>query len=95
MAVLVWLTIPIAIWHFTVFVPDRFWGGIIGAFFAAIAGGVATGIIGQVLTGDPLSTTGIATVLWTLPGTFGGLAIDYAVGTRQVEREEAEAEALL
>ncbi|UJA20220.1 hypothetical protein HJD18_08320 [Thermoleophilia bacterium SCSIO 60948] len=95
MALLVWFTIPIAIWHFTVFVPDKFWGGIIGAFFAAIVGGVATGILGQVLTGDPLSETGMATVLWTLPGTFAALAIDYVVGAKQVEREEAEAEALL
>lgn len=95
MALLVWFTIPIAIWHFTVFVPDRFWGGIIGAFVAAIVGGVATGVLGQVLSGDPLSTTGIDTVLWTVPGTLAALAIAYAIGARQVEREEAEAEALL
>ena len=37
MAVLVWLTLGVALWHFTVFVPDRFWGGIVGAFLAAVA----------------------------------------------------------
>ena len=95
MAILVWFTIPIAIWHFTVFVPDRFWGGIIGAFFIAVVGGVATGVLGQVLSGDSLSTTGIDTVLWTLPGTFAALAIGYVVGAKQVEREQAAAEALL
>jgi hypothetical protein len=26
-------------------VPDRFWGGIIGTFLAALAGGVATGFL--------------------------------------------------
>ena len=38
MALLVWFTVGIALWHFTVFVPDRFWGGIVGAFLGAIAG---------------------------------------------------------
>ena len=38
MAPLVWFTTALAIWHFTVFVPDRFWGGIVGAFLGSIAG---------------------------------------------------------
>ena len=32
MSMVVWVMMGIAIWHFTVFVPDRFWGGIVGAF---------------------------------------------------------------
>jgi hypothetical protein len=32
LSVLVWAMIGIAVWHFTVFLPDRFWGGIVGAF---------------------------------------------------------------
>ena len=32
MSMLVWVMMGIAIWHFMVFVPDRFWGGIVGAF---------------------------------------------------------------
>ena len=35
MSMLVWVMMGIAVWHFTVFVPDRFWGGIVGAFLAA------------------------------------------------------------
>ena len=27
MALLVWFTMGIALWHFTVFLPDRFWQG--------------------------------------------------------------------
>lgn len=27
MAVLVWVMVAIAVWHFTVALPDRFWGG--------------------------------------------------------------------
>ena len=35
MSLLVWAMMGIALWHFTVFVPDRFWGGIVGAFLAS------------------------------------------------------------
>jgi hypothetical protein len=39
MAAVVWFTIALAIWHFTVFVPDRFWGGIeVGTALVAIPG---------------------------------------------------------
>jgi hypothetical protein len=31
-------TVGNALWHFAVFVPDRFWGGIIGAFLARVRG---------------------------------------------------------
>ena len=34
MAMVVWVMMGIAVWHFTVFLPDRFWGGIVGAFGA-------------------------------------------------------------
>ena len=36
-SVLVWTMVGIALWHFAVLVPDRFWGGIVGAFLAAVA----------------------------------------------------------
>ena len=47
MALLVWFTLGVALWHFTVFVPDHFVGGIIGAFLAAIAGAVVSGAPGS------------------------------------------------
>ena len=43
MALLVWFTMGIALWHFTVFLPDRFWQGIVGAFLGAVAGAVVFG----------------------------------------------------
>ena len=43
MAALVWFTVGVALWHFTVFVPDRFWGGIVGAFLGAAAGAMISG----------------------------------------------------
>ena len=31
MAVLAWVMIGLSLWHFTIFLPDRFWGGIVAA----------------------------------------------------------------
>ena len=45
MALLVWVMIGIALWHFTVFLPDRFWAGIVGAFLGAVVGAVVFGLI--------------------------------------------------
>ena len=32
----------LALWHFTIFVPDRFWAGIVGAFLGALFGVAAS-----------------------------------------------------
>ncbi len=45
MSMVVWVMMGIAIWHFAVFVPDRFWGGIVGAFLVAIAGAALFGFL--------------------------------------------------
>ena len=50
MAMVVWVMMGIAIWHFAVFVPDRFWGGIVGAFLVAIAGAALFGFLVSGLT---------------------------------------------
>ncbi len=36
MGMLAWVMMGLAIWHFTIFLPDRFWGGIVGAFLGAL-----------------------------------------------------------
>ena len=38
MALVVFFMMGIALWHFTVFLPDRFWQGIVGAFIGAVIG---------------------------------------------------------
>ena len=38
MSVFVWVMVGVASWHLAVLVPDRFYGGIIGALIAAVAG---------------------------------------------------------
>jgi hypothetical protein len=45
MSVFVWLMVGIALWHFAILVPDRFYGGIIGAFVAAAGGGFLSGML--------------------------------------------------
>ena len=45
MGMLAWVMMGLALWHFTIFLPDRFWGGIVGAFLGALLGGVAFGFI--------------------------------------------------
>jgi len=82
MAPLVWFTMGVALWHFTVFVPDRFRGGIVGAFIGAAAGGMVSGAIAQIALGHSIGDTDLATALYAIPGTIVGLAIVYAMGVR-------------
>lgn len=86
MAILVWVTLGVAIWHFTVFVPDRFRGGIVGAFAGAFIGSVVTGALWQIAQGDSIGTTDILTALAAVPGCLGGLALVYGLGVRDEEK---------
>jgi hypothetical protein len=85
MAVVVWVTLGIALWHFTVFVPDHFRGGIVGAFVGAILGAIVSGAIYQVVTGDSIGTTDIVTMLAAVPGCLLGLGVVYLLGLRDEE----------
>jgi hypothetical protein len=82
-AAVVWFTVGLALWHFTVFVPDRFWGGIVGALLGAVVGAMLTGGIEQIASGRSIGDTDLATVLIAVPGTLIGLAAVYAWGVRQ------------
>ena len=82
MAALVWFTMGIALWHFTVFVPDRFRGGIVGAFLGAVAGAMAVGAIAQIATGSSIGDTDLGTALIAVPGALIGLAAVYVAGIR-------------
>ena len=88
MAALVWFTTGVALWHFTVFLPDRFWGGIVGAFLGAVAGSMLKGAIAQIATGNGIGDTDLGTMLYAVPGTLIGLGVVYALGVR-AEREHA------
>ena len=86
MALLVWFTMGIALWHFTVFLPDRFWQGIVGAFLGAVIGAVLFGAIVELITGKGLGDTDLVTALTAVPGVALGLAVVWAIGVR-AERE--------
>jgi hypothetical protein len=86
MAAVVWVMMGIAVWHFTVFVPDRFWGGIVGAFMAAFLGSVIFGFLVNGLTVPGQGDTGILQALIAIPGALIALAISYFYGAR-VDRE--------
>lgn len=82
MALVVFFIMGIALWHFTVFIPDRFWQGIVGAFIGAVLGSVIFGLIVQEASGKSLGDTDVSTALIAVPGVLIGLAIVYAIGIR-------------
>ena len=87
MAAFAWVMMGLAIWHFTIFLPDRFWGGIVGAFLGALIGSFVFGLIvnGVAIPGE--SDTHLLTALEAVPGALIGIGLVYAEGIR---RERAD-----
>jgi hypothetical protein len=85
MAVLVWVSMATALWHFTIFVPDRFAGGMVGAFL--YANGVAV-LVGLASTGFSRPT--LADVGWSTPQSAASVASwDWPSPTRTGRRPAA------
>jgi uncharacterized membrane protein YeaQ/YmgE (transglycosylase-associated protein family) len=83
MAVLMWSMVGLAFWHFAVLVPDRFHGGIVGAFLAAWAGALVTGFL-LPAPGIPADNPpGIGEALWAVPGALIALVASWWHGARQ------------
>jgi hypothetical protein len=88
MGMLAWVMMGLAIWHFTIFLPDRFWGGIVGAFVGSLVGAI---VVGLIIYGVKVSTlkipgqkaTDVAVVLYAIPGALIGIAIVYLEGVRR------------
>jgi hypothetical protein len=82
MSLFVWVTMGVALWHFAVFVPDRFYGGIIGALVAAVAGSTVSGlaVAGFAVPSD--NPPGLVHALAALPGAVLSLLISYLYGSR-------------
>ena len=87
MSMVVWVMMGIAVWHFTVFVPDRFRGGIVGAFLAGIAGAALFGFIVNGISVPGRDDTGLEQALIAIPGALLGLAASYFWGAA-VDRQE-------
>jgi hypothetical protein len=88
MAILAWVMMGLAFWHFTVFLPDHFLGGIVGAFVAAILGSVIFGFIVNGVAIPARDDVTILTALEGIPGAIIGMGIIWVIGMR---RERAEA----
>jgi hypothetical protein len=93
MGMLGWVMMGLAIWHFTIWLPDRFWGGIVGAFVGSLVGAIVVGLIIYAVKASALrvpgeKATNIGVVLYAVPGALIGIAVVYLEGLR---RERAAA----
>ena len=84
MSIFVWTMMGIALWHFTVFVPDKFWGGIVGAFVVATIGGFASGFVIAGFQVIGRSDLALVDALAAIPGAILALAASWFYG-RYVE----------
>jgi ABC-type Fe3+ transport system permease subunit len=88
MGMLGWVMMGLAIWHFTIFLPDRFWGGIVGALMGSLIGSI---IVGLIIYGVKVSAfrvpgekaTDISVILYAIPGALIGMGLVYAEGMRR------------
>jgi hypothetical protein len=88
MGMLGWVMMGLAIWHFTIFLPDHFWGGIVGAFIGSLLGAV---ILGLIIYGIKVSAfqvpgekeTDIGVILYAVPGAIIGMGLVYFEGLRR------------
>ena len=82
MALLVWVMTGLALWHFTVFLPDRFWGGIVGAFLGALIGAVIFGVIVNLGSVPGQHDTDLVTGIEAIPGAILGMVGAWIAGVR-------------
>jgi hypothetical protein len=90
MGMLAWIMMSLAIWHFTIFLPDREWGGIVGALLGAMFGGIIFGLLVNGLHVPGKSDISLVTSVEAIPGALLGIALVYYLGVRQ-ERAAAAA----
>jgi hypothetical protein len=83
MGMLAWVMMGLAIWHFAIFLPDRFWGGIVGAFLGALVGAVLLGLAINGFTVPGEADTEVLTALEGVPGALIGIGLMYLVGVRR------------
>ena len=83
MGLLAWVMMGIALWHFAIFLPDRFWGGIVGSFVCVIVGAVLVAFILSGFDVPGIHDTTVGTSLLGIPGSLLGLAFAYGLGVRR------------
>jgi hypothetical protein len=80
---LAWVMMGLALWHFTIWLPDHHWGGIVGAFVGALIGAVIGGFILAGFTVPGRHDTTLATALEAIPGAVIGMGLIYYEGLRR------------
>ena len=83
MGALAWTMMGLALWHFTIFLPDRCWGGIIGAFLGCVFGAILFGLVIHGFDVPGQADTDLLTTLEALPGVILGYGFFYFLGVRQ------------
>ena len=83
MAALVWVMVGLALWHFTVFLPDHFWSGIVGAFLGAVIGSFLFGLLVNGFSIPGQSDTDLLSAVEAVPGALLGMGFIWWLGVRQ------------
>ena len=91
MSMLVWVMMAIALWHFTIWLPDRFYGGIVGALLAAVAAAALFGLAVSGFTIPGRHDTHIAQALEAIPGSLIGPGLSHVYDVLTETRRPARA----
>ena len=83
MSVFVWVMVGVAFWHFSVLAPDRFYGGVIGALLAAVAGALVSGYLLPTPGIPAHNPPGLTAAVWPVPGSIILLVGAYLYGARR------------
>jgi ABC-type Fe3+ transport system permease subunit len=88
MGMLGWVIMGLSIWHFTIWLPDRFWGGIVGALIGSLVGAILVGLILYAVKSSTFGIPGekatdVAVVLYAVPGSLIGIGVIYLLGARR------------
>ena len=86
MALFIWTMMGLALWHFTVFLPDNFYGGIVGAFCGALLGSILFGLL--INLGVPgQDDVNLLTGFEAIPGALAGMGLFWWLGVRQLRSQ--------
>ena len=88
MGALAWVIMGLALWHFSIWVPDRFIGGIVGALIGGLIGAFLSGFLIAGVHIPGRHDTHLVTAVEAIPGALIGMVIVWLIGVRR-ERQQA------